>query len=131
MDAYGGDAAAGQRWLLRYADRLPSLDGFVPFTQGELLAGSEPEAALAWYDRSIAASDRVNQVYTANVARVARAAVLIRLRRHEQAVAACDEVVLAVRDANMTAQVWTMLRLIAELLADLGDPETAAVLVRA
>jgi hypothetical protein len=62
---------------------------------------------------------------------VARAAVLIRLGRRAEAVEACRSVLEAVRSANMTAQVWTMIRLIAELLAGLGDRETAAVLVAA
>ncbi|MEV6305665.1 hypothetical protein AB0M02_40050 [Actinoplanes sp. NPDC051861] len=130
MDAYGGDPEAGRRWLEKYVDRLHSdgLDGFVQFTRGELLSGEE---ALAWYDESIAASDRVNQVYTGNVARVARAAVLIRLGRYAEAVPFCSDLILTVRDANMTAQVWTMIRLIAELLGALGEPAAAAKLVRA
>ncbi|WP_433830024.1 BTAD domain-containing putative transcriptional regulator [Actinoplanes sp. CA-015351] len=118
MDVYAGDPRAGVDWMEEHAAylRTEGLDGFVPFTRGELLAGSDPESALTWYDRSIAASERVNQVYTANVARVARAAVLIRLGRREQAVAACRETIVAVRDVNMTAQLWTILRLTAELL---------------
>ncbi|GIE31688.1 hypothetical protein Ait01nite_047330 [Actinoplanes italicus] len=133
MDAYGGDPAAGRRWLERYEHLLDTghLDGFVPFTRGELLAGSDPERALAWYDRSIAASDRVNLTYTGHLARVARAAALIRLGRRTEAVAACRSALAAVRSANMTAQVWTMIRLIAELLAALGDRESAAALVAA
>jgi predicted ATPase/DNA-binding SARP family transcriptional activator len=133
MDAYGGDPEAGQRWLEEYADLLNTehLDGFVPFTRGELLAGSDPERALAWYDRSIAASDRVNLIYTGHIARVARAAALIRLDRRDDAVAACRSALEAVRSANMTAQVWTMIRLIAELLDGLGDRETASALVAA
>jgi hypothetical protein len=133
MDAYGGDPEAGRRWLERYADLLNTehLDGFVPFTRGELLAGSDPERALAWYDRSIAASDRVNLIYTGHIARVARAAALIRLERRDDAVAACRSALEAVRSANMTAQVWTMIRLIAELLDGLGDRETASALVAA
>ncbi|GGN05933.1 putative ATPase/DNA-binding SARP family transcriptional activator [Actinoplanes campanulatus] len=133
MDAYGGDPAAGTRWLERYAGALDTehLDGFVPFTRGELSAGADPERALAWYDRSIAASDRANLIYTGHVARVARAAVLIRLGRTPEAIGACREVLAAVRAANMTAQVWTMIRLSAELLAGLGDTETAAALVAA
>ncbi|MEU4423834.1 BTAD domain-containing putative transcriptional regulator [Actinoplanes sp. NPDC024001] len=133
MDAYHGDPEAGRRWLEKYAAELHTegLDGFVPFTRGELLAAADPERALAWYEHSIAASDRVNQVYMANVARVARAAVLIRLRRHREAVVACREVIAAVRSAGMTAQVWTMLRLTAELLADLGEARAAAMIVRA
>ncbi|MBW6433841.1 hypothetical protein KZ829_08845 [Actinoplanes hulinensis] len=133
MDAYGGDPAAGTRWLERYAGALDTehLDGFVPFTRGELSAGADPEGALAWYDRSIAASDRANLIYTGHVARVARAAVLIRLGRTSEAIGACREVLAAVRAANMTAQVWTMIRLSAELLAGLGDTQTAAALVAA
>ncbi|MEU4564475.1 BTAD domain-containing putative transcriptional regulator [Actinoplanes sp. NPDC023936] len=133
MDVYGGDPDTGLAWLDRYAAHLDTdgLDGFVPFTRGELVAGSAPAEALAWYDRSIAANDRVNQVYGGNVARVARAAVLIRLGRYEEAVTACRETIVAVRNVNMTAQVWTMVRLIAELLAALGDPEAAAALVAA
>jgi predicted ATPase/DNA-binding SARP family transcriptional activator len=133
MDAYGGDPEAGQRWLEEYADLLNTehLDGFVPFTRGELLAGSDPERALAWYDRSIAASDRGNLIYTGHIARVARAAALIRLERRDDAVAACRSALEAVRSANMTAQVWTMIRLIAELLDGLGDRETASALVAA
>jgi hypothetical protein len=133
MDAYGGDPEAGRRWLARYEHLLDTehLDGFVPFTRGELLAGTDPERALAWYERSIAASDRVNLIYTGHVARVARAAVLIRLGRRAEAVEACRSVLGAVRSANMTAQVWTMIRLIAELLAGLGDRETSAALVAA
>jgi predicted ATPase/DNA-binding SARP family transcriptional activator len=133
MDAYGGDPEAGRRWLEEYADLLDTehLDGFVPFTRGELLAGSDPGRALAWYDRSIAASDRVNLIYTGHIARVARAAALIRLERRDDAVAACRSALEAVRSASMTAQVWTMIRLIAELLDGLGDRESASALVAA
>ncbi|MEU8660955.1 AfsR/SARP family transcriptional regulator [Actinoplanes philippinensis] len=133
MDAYGGDTAAGRAWLERYAVHLDTehLDGFVPFTRGELLAGTDPERALAWYDRSITASDRVDLIYTGHVARVARAAALIRLERHAEAVGACRAALVAVRSANMTAQVWTMIRLTAELVAALGDRAAAATLVAA
>ncbi|MEU4691566.1 BTAD domain-containing putative transcriptional regulator [Actinoplanes sp. NPDC023714] len=133
MDAYAGDPGAGLAWLDEYAGELDTerYDGFVPFTRGELLAASAPEEALAWYDRSIAASDRANLIYTSNVARVARAAVLIRLGRRQQAADACREAITAVRDVNMTAQLWTILRLTAELLDASGESETAAVIVRA
>ncbi|BBH67371.1 hypothetical protein ACTI_40560 [Actinoplanes sp. OR16] len=133
MDAYAGDPAAGLAWLEKHAGELDTerFDGFVPFTRGELVAASDPEQALAWYDRSIAASDRANLIYTSNVARVARVAVLIRLGRRKQAADACRETITAVRDVNMTAQLWTVLRLTAELLSDCGDRESAAVIVRA
>jgi hypothetical protein len=133
MDCYGGDPAAGRRWLDAYAQELQAdrYEGFVPFTRGELLAGTDPEAALAWYQRSLDCSAAIDQVYTGNIARVARTALLIRLGRTDDAVDACRRTLVAVRAAGMTAQVWTMLRLTAELLAGLGDPQSAAAIVAA
>lgn len=133
MHAYGGDAGAAGRWLDTYAGELDvdPLDGFEPFTRGEVLAGTDPAAALAWYDRSLARSERTGLVYTANIARVGRTAVLIRLGRAAEAITACRETLAAVRAAGMTSQVWTVLRLIAELLAGLGHAEPAAALVAA
>ncbi len=133
MDAYAGEAAAGRRWLDEYAEALDTdvQEGFVPFTRGELLASSAPEQALAWYDVALERSDRIDQAYTAAITRVARAAVLIRLGRRGAAVTACREAIAAVRDAGMTAQVWTILRLTAELLGDLGETRAAGVIVAA
>jgi predicted ATPase/DNA-binding SARP family transcriptional activator len=133
MDAYGGDPAAGLRWLGTYEKELRTdhYEGFVPFTRGELLAGTDPEAALGWYEESLERSGAIDQVYTGNIARVARAAVLIRLGRRAEAVDACRRTLPAVRAAGMTAQVWTMLRLTAELLAGLGETEAAAAIVTA
>ncbi|WP_164842655.1 BTAD domain-containing putative transcriptional regulator [Actinoplanes solisilvae] len=133
MDAYGGDPDAGLRWLETYAEDLNAdpMDGFVPFTRGELLAGSDPEAALACYDESLRRTERAGLGYTANIARVGRAAVLIRTGRHDEAIEACRETIVRVRAAGMTAQLWTMLRLVAELLGDLGDATAAALLVAA
>jgi tetratricopeptide (TPR) repeat protein len=133
MDAYAGDAEAGLRWLDEYAAVLDSdvQEGFVPFTRGELLASSAPEQALAWYDLALERCERIDQAYTGNITRVARAAVLIRLGRRDEAISACREAVAAVRDAGMTAQVWTVLRLTAELLGDLGEAQAAAVIVAA
>ncbi|GAA0487471.1 hypothetical protein Ade02nite_11570 [Paractinoplanes deccanensis] len=133
MDAYHGNSAAGLRWLETEGRGLPRdpLDGFEPFTVGELLAASDPRAALTSYDQSLLRSERAQLVYQANIARVARAAVLIRLGRRAEAVDACARTIAAVRSAGMTAQVWTILRLTAELLADLGEAGTAAALVAA
>ncbi|MEU8818636.1 BTAD domain-containing putative transcriptional regulator [Actinoplanes sp. NPDC048796] len=133
MDAYNGDAAAGMRWLKTYEKELTggSDDGFEPFTRGELLAASDPVAALACYEESLRRTTRAGLDYTANIARTGRAAVLIRLGRHDEAADACREAIAAVRAAGMTAQLWTLLRLTAELLADRGDHAAAAAIVAA
>ncbi|MFG1995494.1 BTAD domain-containing putative transcriptional regulator [Actinoplanes sp. NPDC048988] len=133
MDAYNGDAAAGMRWLKTYEKELTAGedDGFEPFTRGELLAASDPVAALACYEESLRRTTRAGLDYTANIARTGRAAVLIRLGRHDEAADACREAIAAVRAAGMTAQLWTLLRLTAELLADRGDHAAAAAIVAA
>ncbi|MGK5682028.1 BTAD domain-containing putative transcriptional regulator [Actinoplanes sp. URMC 104] len=133
MDAYGGDAAAGLRRLEAYAEELDvdRLDGFVPFARGELLAGTDPERALSYYDESLRRTEAAGFDYTTNIARVARAAVLIRMGRRDQAIEACRSTIRQVRAAGMTAQLWTILRLTAELLGDLGDATAAALIVAA
>ncbi|SNY73548.1 AfsR/SARP family transcriptional regulator [Paractinoplanes atraurantiacus] len=133
MDAYNGDPAAGMDWLKTYEKELTADkgDGFEPFTRGELLAASDPVAALECYEESLRRTTRAGLNYTANIARIGRAAVLIRLGRHKEAAEACREAIAAVRAAGMTAQLWTLLRLTAELLADRGDHAAAAAIVAA
>ncbi|HET6529933.1 MAG TPA: BTAD domain-containing putative transcriptional regulator [Actinoplanes sp.] len=131
ISSYSGDPAGAQAWLERYPPMGGDADGFGAFTQAELLAGTDPEAALRWYDTAVARSTRINLTYIANVAKIGRAAVLIRLGRSADAVAACREALEAVRLAGMTAQIWTSLRLAAELLAGLGRAAPAAAIVAA
>jgi hypothetical protein len=132
ISLYVGDLDTARAWLERYPERLArDLDGFIAFTRAELLSGTDPQAALRRYDEALAASTRMGQTYIVNIAGIGRAAVLIRLRRHAAAVAACRDLIGAVRSAGMTAQVWTILRLSAELLAGLGDLATAAAVLTA
>ncbi len=132
ISLYAGDAADAQRWLDRYPDRLRhDHDGFVAFTRAELLSGTDPEAAVDCYDAALAISDRVGATYISNVAGIGRAAALIRLHRTAEAVPACRDMIGAVRAAGMTAQVWTILRLTAELLAGLGDLAPAVTILAA
>jgi hypothetical protein len=131
ISAYSGDPADAQRWLERYPPRSGDREGFAAFTRAELLSGSDPEAALHWFDVSVARSRAQRFMYIANVAAVGRSAVLIRLGRHAEAAAACRDALVAVRAAGMAAQVWTALRLSAELLADLGRTDAAASIVAA
>jgi hypothetical protein len=67
--------------------------------------------------------------YNRDVAAIGRAACLIRSGRRASAVDACRQLIDTLRAAGMWPQVWTTLRLVAELLADLDDPAPAAVLL--
>jgi predicted ATPase/DNA-binding SARP family transcriptional activator len=119
MNSYSGDAEGAGRWLDEHADVLAAadtVDGFVAFTRGELASPTDPAAALRWFDRSRQLSARSTQTYVGHLAAVGRTAVLIRLGRQADAIAACAEQIVSLRRVGMTAQVWTMLRLTAELL---------------
>jgi predicted ATPase/DNA-binding SARP family transcriptional activator len=134
VDCYAGDDAGAHRWLAEYADVVAAADGadgFVAFTRAELTAVAEPAAALDRYEASLAQSRRISDTYIGLIAAVGRASVLVRLRRDAEAAAACRELLADVRRAGMTAQVWTTLRLVAELLADLGEPAAAAAILAA
>jgi hypothetical protein len=108
-----------------------TVDGFVAFTRGELASPTNPAAALRWFDRSRQLSARSTQTYVGHLAAVGRTAVLIRLGRQADAIAACAEQIVSLRRVGMTAQVWTMLRLTAELLGSLGDVDTAVAILDA
>ncbi|GAA0799633.1 AfsR/SARP family transcriptional regulator [Spirilliplanes yamanashiensis] len=133
-DAYAGRPDAAQAWLTRYAPQIAAaehVDGFVPFTRAELAAATDPARALAEYDRALADSARIGQTYFQIITGIGRAAVLIRLGRHPEAVAACRELIAGLRRTGMTAQTWTTLRLTAELLGGLGDAGAAAAVLAA
>ncbi len=134
IDLYAGDTAGAHRWLTDHADLLAAADtyhGFVAFTRGELASVTEPAAALHWFERSQELSSLISQTYMGHLAAIGRTAVLIRLGRHADAITACREQIVALRRIGMTAQVWTMLRLTAELLGELGDLETAVAILDA
>ncbi|HEU5111581.1 MAG TPA: BTAD domain-containing putative transcriptional regulator, partial [Micromonosporaceae bacterium] len=79
IDSYRGDVDSARRWLAEHAELLAAaeaMDGFVAFTRGELAAASDPEAALAWYDRALELSERASQTYIGHLAAIGRTAVL-------------------------------------------------------
>ncbi|MEV6491249.1 BTAD domain-containing putative transcriptional regulator [Actinoplanes sp. NPDC051633] len=133
MRLYTGDEQGARRLLDEYEPTVAaarSADGFVAFTLGELASATDPAAAMAHFETSMRISDAIHHGYIGNIARVARAAVLIRTGS-PIAAGACAEVLERVHAAGMTAQVWTVLRLVAELLAGLGEPDAAASIIAA
>ena len=112
-------------------DRFGTVDGFAAYTRGEMLATRDPEAALHWFERAYQQCAEAGHTYNGDVAAVGRTAALIRTGRRGQAADACRQVIRTLRSAGMWPQVWTAVRLAAELLADLDDPEPAATLLAA
>jgi hypothetical protein len=131
---FSGDRTGAGTWLAAHApllDAVGAVDGFVAYTRGELCAERDPRAALAWYELAYRQNDERGIIFNREVAGVARAAVLTRLGRRRDAAAACRALVESLRAVGMWPQLWTTLRITAELLVDLGDPDPAAELLDA
>jgi hypothetical protein len=131
---FSGDRAAGERWLTTHSDlldRVSAIDGFIAYTHGEFLAQDEPERALDLLARAQRQSIAVGQRYDGEIAAIGRMAVLIRLGRGSEAARACRTSIDRLRTSGMWPQLWTALRLTAELLVGLGDHATAALLLAA
>jgi predicted ATPase/DNA-binding SARP family transcriptional activator len=131
---FTGDRAAAEAWLQAHAGLLAEVgevDGFVAYTRGELAAETDPDAALAWFDLAHRRNDERGDTFNREVAGIGRAAVLLRLGRRDDAAVALRELLESLRRLGMWPQVWTSLRLAAELLVELDDPGRAAVLLAA
>ncbi len=134
MHTYAGDPIAAARWLTRGAptlERVGQRDGFVAYTYGELTAASEPELALGWFEQAYRLCAAKGHSYNREVAGIGRAAVLIRLGRYQEAVLGCRSLVENLRSMGMWPQLWIALRLSAELLVALENPQAAAILLAA
>ncbi len=134
INEYSGNHESATRWLEQEAELIAAiepLDGFMTFTRGEVVAGTDPVAALDEFDRAYRQSDARGHTYNRSIAAVGRAAVLVRLGRHVEAAAACRGLIDDLRALGMWPQLWIALRLAAELLVALGDYETAANILAA
>jgi predicted ATPase/DNA-binding SARP family transcriptional activator len=134
INEYSGEHQAATRWMDREAELIAEvepIDGFVAFTRGELMASRDPIGALSEFDRAYRLCADRGHTYNRLVAAVGRASVLVRLGRHDDAIAACRGLIEDLRKLGMWPQLWISLRLAAELLVALGSYETAAAILAA
>jgi hypothetical protein len=134
INHYAGRPQAATAWMARHDALLTAvspLDSFVAYTRGELAAATDPVAALAWFDAAAPQATTDEHVFNRQVATIGRTALLIRLGRHAEARASCRELLGDLRRLGMWAQLWTTVRLTAELLIALDDPWPAATLLAA
>jgi predicted ATPase len=134
IHAFSGGLERAERWMSAHAallERFGAVDGFAAYTRGEIVAARDPEAALHWFERAQRQCAAAGHTYNRDVAAVGRAAALLRTGRRGPAADACRQLLHTLRSAGMWPQVWTTVRLAAELLAHLDDPEPAATLLAA
>jgi predicted ATPase/DNA-binding SARP family transcriptional activator len=134
VNLFSGDRPAAERWLAADETLLVELapaDGFIAYTRGEMAASPDPAAALAFFDQAFQQAEAQGHSYSREVAAIGRAAVLIRLGRRAEAVAACRVLIDELRNLGMWPQLWMVLRLTAELLVAFDDQAPAAALLAA
>ena len=129
---YAGDLTGARRLIergIRWADEhgAPTDLAACHYGMGELLA-PDPEAAVH-YRRAVELSRRVSSTFVEGVATVGLASVDAAAGRITDALRGYDRLVRYWQRTGNWTQQWTTLRNLADLLAELGDGETAEVLV--
>lgn len=135
LACYAGDlAAAREHATIALAAGAAGSDyqlAFARYAAGEVEARTDPQAGAALFRQAVAEADRVDAEQVSRVARLALFALLVRDGQHEEALALGLRLVADLRRLGAWNQIWTLLRVLAELVADRGRPADAAFLLGA
>lgn len=104
---------------------------FALYAAGEIDALEDPSAGVARLRQSAEAADRIGSSHVGHVARLALYALLVRADRHREALDLAVELLHTSRRSAAWPQVWTTLRISAELLERHDRLEDAALLLLA
>ena len=119
--AYSGDRAAAQEHAqVALAARGTGSDASAAFAQyaaGEVAALTDPSRAARMLAEAAQEADRVMAEQVSRVARLALCALLVRGGRHEEAATLGARLCADLRLMGAWTQVWTLVRVLAELLA--------------
>lgn len=99
---------------------------FARYAAGEVEALTDPARGAQLLALTAGEADRVEAEQVSRVARVALFALLVRQGRHEEAVTLGLRLVADLRRLGARTQVWTMARMVAELLTETGEWSEAA-----
>ncbi len=113
------------------ATGLPIVTSWCDFAEGELLAESEPQRALALVDRSVAAADRAGWRFGAGVGRLTASSLRARTAEPADAVPGFERLIRHWERLGDDTHQWTTLRNLVELLTRLGAHVPAARLLGA
>ena len=102
---------------------------FAAYVEGELLAGTDDEAAIPYYLRAIEGARAVGTTFVEGVASVALAAARTRSGDVARAASGFVDLIDLWRGTGQETQLWTTARNAARLLAGAGRTETAALLL--
>ena len=129
--AYAGNPVRARELLDRATALVTcgSHRAFVAYVEGELLVTSDPAAALPHYSEAIAEAARVGCSFIEGVARVSSASARTRSGDLVRAAEEFAYLIESWRRTGQVTQLWTTARNAAELLASVGNTETAALLL--
>jgi predicted ATPase/DNA-binding SARP family transcriptional activator len=102
---------------------------FATYAMGEVRLLDDPATAVEILELAVTQAEIGRTAQIAEVARIALVSALVRLGRHDQALRAFPELLHQLRRRGGWPQLWTSLRILAELLEALGRPHDAALLL--
>ena len=102
---------------------------FATYTMGEVRLLEDPAAAVEILELAVSQAEAGRTAQVAEVARIALVSALVRLGRHDEAPRVFPDLLHQLRRRGGWPQLWTSLRILAELLEALGRPQDAALLL--
>jgi predicted ATPase/DNA-binding SARP family transcriptional activator len=105
------------------------IGAFATYTMGEVRLLEDPAVAVEILELAVSQAEAGRTAQVAEVARIALVSALVRLGRHDEALQVFPDLLHQLRRRGGWPQLWTSLRILAELLEALGRPQDAALLL--
>lgn len=136
LACFGGDPQAARQQAARArlaaaASGSAAVRAFASYVAGETALLESQQAAVGLLRAAANEAAAIGADHVVTVARIALVSALTRLGRHDEALAVFPPLLEQARRNGDWPYLWTALRICAELLAALGQPETAALLLAA
>jgi predicted ATPase/DNA-binding SARP family transcriptional activator len=136
LACYGGDLDAArehaaQARIAAEAAGASGYQAFATYAAGEVALLQDPQTGVALLRAAAAEAGSTGATQVVPVARIALASALTRLGHKREAMALFPPLLHQARREGNWPQLWTALRILAELLVSLDRHETAAVLLAA
>ena len=129
---YNSDQATARRHAdqaLAAARDAGPIRAWATYTMGEVRLLDDPAAAVEILELAVSQAEASRTAQTAEVARIALVSALVRLGRREEALRVFPDLLHQLRRRGGWPQLWTSLRILAELLEALGHSYEAALLL--
>jgi predicted ATPase/DNA-binding SARP family transcriptional activator len=114
---------------LTVAREAGPIGAFATYTMGEVRLLEDPAAAVEILELAATQAEVGRTAQIAEVARIALVSALVRLGRHDEALRVFPDLLHQLRRRGGWPQLWTSLRILAELLEAFGRPQDAALLL--